>query len=89
MKPTCLDATDIVNAVIKAQMLGRKGIVVFYPNEDCSMKELNRVLKTNFPLDDNKIIIIPCTDDIVLEKLSKRLSEAEIRFEIHGGKNGN
>ena len=88
MKPTCLDATDIVNAVIKAQMQGRKGIVVYYPNEDCTMKDLNRVLKTNFPLDDNKIILIPCPDDTVLEKLAKRLSEAEIRFETHGGKDG-
>lgn len=86
MKPTCLDAGDIVQAVVKAQC--KKGIVVWYPNEDCSMKELNRVLRTDFALEDNKIIIIECTDDAVIEKLAKRLDEAEIQFEIQGGKDG-
>jgi hypothetical protein len=83
MKPICLDSNEIVQAVVAAQM--PKGIVVWYPNEDCTMRELNQVLKTDFQLEDNKIILIPCTDESVIKKIADRLTEAKVQFEIHGG----
>jgi hypothetical protein len=83
LTPKCLDATKTLTAVIKAQMKGRKGIVVWYPHESMLMHDLNKILKTKFTTEDNKIIIIPCSTNIEIKELKTKLSEAQIEFEVY------